>query len=260
MQPFTSPLSTLLLLAACSAPTLAAEAPACPPAPATPAVAVSYVIDGDTLVLGDGRHVRLIGINAMELGHEGTEDQPYAVAARDRLRQLLKRAGGKLGLEPGAETYDEHGRSLAYVFGEGGEDLGLQLIREGLAVVVAVPPDLGRLDCYAAAEAKAREAHLGIWSAASPLVTATPAQLPSAGTFLILKGLVTRVSRQSAGERLLLDGRLPVWIAAADLPRFTADPARLEGRRVLVRGWVRDYKGTLELDVHAPAALLALTP
>jgi endonuclease YncB( thermonuclease family) len=255
-----SPLSTLLLLAACSASALAAEVPACPSAPATPAVAVRYIIDGDTLVLADGRHVRVIGINAMELGHDGTKDQPYAAAARDRLRELLKRAGGKLSLEPGPEVYDEHGRSLAYVFGPGGEDLGLQLVREGLAVVVAVPPDLGRLECYAAAEAKAREARLGIWSAASPLVTATPAQLPSPGTFLILRGLVTRVSRQSAGERLLLDGRLPLWIPSADLPRFTTDPAGLEGRRVLVRGWVRDYKGTLELDVHAPAALLALSP
>lgn len=202
---------------------------------------VRYVIDGDALLLGDGHHVRVIGINAMELAHDGTEGQPYAVEARDQLRQLLKQSGGKLALEPGAEAYDERSCSLAYVFGEGGEDLGLQLIREGLAVVVAVPPDLGGLDCYTAAEAKAREAQFGIWSAVSPLVTATPAQLPSAGTFLITRGLVTRVSRQSTGERLLLDARLPLWIPAADLPRFTADPAGLVGRYVLVRGWVRDY-------------------
>lgn len=238
----------------------AAASPSCPPPPDTPVIGLQRVTDGDTLVLADGRHVRLIGINAMELGHNGADDQPYAAAARDRLRQLLKQSGGKLRLEPGLETYDEHGRSLAYVFGAGGQDLGLRLIEEGLAVVVAVPPDLERLECYAAAETQARQARLGIWSTVSPLVTATPASTPAPGTFLILQGLVTRVSRLSAGERLLLDGRLLLWIPAADLPRFSEDPAGLVGRHVLVRGWVRDYKGARELDVRAPAALLALPP
>lgn len=126
--------------------------------------------------------------------------------------------------------------------------------------MVAVPPDIKRLECYAAAETQARQDRLGIWSAASPLVTATPATTPASGTFLIPEGLVTRVSRRTAGERLLLDGRLPLWIPAADLPRFATDPSALVGRRVLVRGWMRDNRDDRELDIHAPAALLALAP
>jgi len=217
---------------------------------------VHRVIDGDTLVLADGRHVRFIGIDAMELGHDGSADQPYAAAARDRLKQLIEDHGGKLRLETDSEAYDEHGRMLAYLFA-GGEDLGLTLIREGLAVVVAVPPDLAQLGCYAEAEARARASHLGIWSKDSPLVTAAADAPLGAGTFLIVHGRITRASHTRAGDHLLLDGHLPLWIPAADLSWFGSDPAGWQGRQGLVRGWLRVYRGTPELDVHAPAALLA---
>ena len=214
------------------------------------------MIDGDTLVVADGRHVRFIGIDAMELGHDGGTDQPYAVAARDRLKQLIEDHGGTLKLEAGSEAYDEHGRTLAYLFA-GGEDLGLILLREGLAVLVAVPPDMARLACYAEAEAQARAAHLGIWSKDSPLVTAASEAPLSAGTFLIVHGRITRASHTRAGDHLLLDGYLPLWIPAADLSWFGSDPAGWQERQVLVRGWLRAYRGAPELDVHAPAALLA---
>lgn len=49
-------------------------------------VAVRQVLDGDTVRLGDGRSVRLIGINAPELGRKGRPSEPYAEAARQRCR------------------------------------------------------------------------------------------------------------------------------------------------------------------------------
>jgi len=238
-------------------PALLAATPLCPPAPDSPSIGVRRVIDGDTLVVADGRHVRFIGINAMELGHDGGTDQPYAAAARDRLKRLIKDHGGKLNLESGSETYDEHGRTLAYLFA-GGEDLGAELIREGLAVVVAVPPDVARLDCYAEAETQARAAHLGIWSKGSTLITDGTAAGLVPGAFLIAEGMVTETSQVRAGVHLVLEGRLHLWVPTDDLGRFTGDLKELKGRKVLVRGWVRDYKGTPELEIHAPQALLPL--
>jgi len=216
------------------------------------------VIDGDTLVLADGRHVRFIGINAMELGHDGAADQPYAAAARDALKDLIKRHGGLVRLQPGSEAYDEHGRNLAYVFSPDGEDLGLDLIKSGLAVVIAVPPDVSRLECYAAAETEARNAHLGIWSASSSLLVEAADAHPVTGGFLIVTGTVTESSQVRAGVHLVLDSHLRLWVPTNDLQRFTIDPVGLKGRKVLVRGWVRDYKGSPELDVHASAALFGL--
>ena len=76
------------------------------------------------------------------------------------------------------------------------------------------------------------------------------------GAFLIVHDTVTGVVRSSAGLKLILGGHLSVWISSPDLARFTANPAELRGRQVLVRGWLREYRGRPELDVHAPAALL----
>ena len=243
-------LGTLVL-----APALASAA--CPAPSGVAETGIRRVTDGDTLVLSDGRHVRLIGIDAMELGHDGTAGQAYAGQARERLRQLIEAHGGRLRFGAGVENYDEHGRTLAYVFA-GDEDLGLQLIREGLAVLVAVPPDLAQLDCYARAEAQARNAGLGIWSKRSDLVMdAADAELKP-GAFLILRGGITGVVRSGSGLMLLLDGKLPLWIPAGDLQRFGTDPAALKGSRVLVRGWLRNYRGSPELDIHAPQALLSL--
>jgi micrococcal nuclease len=242
------------MLLALAAPLVQA---ACPTPDGSPETGIRRVTDGDTLVLADGRHVRFIGINATELGHEGAADQPYAAQARDRLKQLIAAHGGKLSIAPGVQRYDEHGRTLAYLF-VGGEDLGLQLIREGLAVLVAVPPDFAQLACYAQAETRARDLSLGIWSKASSLVTDVADTDLKPGAFMLLRGEITGVVRSNSGLKLLLDGRLPLWIPSSDVRRFGTDPVELKGRKVLVRGWLRSYRGTPELDVHAPQAVLAL--
>ena len=70
-----------LALASCASLGQATAWADCPAAPRTPETGVRRVIDGDTLVLADGRHVRLISINAMELAHDGRAEQLYAAAA-----------------------------------------------------------------------------------------------------------------------------------------------------------------------------------
>ena len=51
-------------------------------------VVIRSVTDGDTLVLNDGRKVRLLGINAPELGFGGEASEPYAIAAKDYVKSL----------------------------------------------------------------------------------------------------------------------------------------------------------------------------
>lgn len=76
-------------------------------------VAVRQVVDGDTLRLVDGRSVRLIGINAPEMGRKGRTSEPYAEAARRRLQALVKANDDRVGLVPGVEGKDKYGRTLA---------------------------------------------------------------------------------------------------------------------------------------------------
>ncbi len=57
------------------------------PAPTTVGTfEVQRVVDGDTVRLKDGRSVRMIGVNAPETGKKGRPDEPFAVAARQRLQ------------------------------------------------------------------------------------------------------------------------------------------------------------------------------
>ncbi|HSC47144.1 MAG TPA: thermonuclease family protein [Gammaproteobacteria bacterium] len=233
----------------------ASAATPCPAAGTLTAAVVRHVIDGDTVVLADGRHLRLVGIDAMELGHAGASDQPYSQEARRRLSELLAQSDGRVGMEIGNEAYDVHGRMLAYLYSPSGADLGQALLVEGLAVLIAEPPDVERLTCYGAAERSARSRRLGIWSVESPLVQHAADAAPAAGVFLILEGKVTDVQRRRAGLGLILEGRIKLWIDRRDLARFGADPAGLLGHKVLTRGWVRDYKGSLEIGIHAPQAL-----
>ena len=231
----------------------------CGTPPTLETATVRHVIDGDTVVFTDGRHVRLIGINAMELGHAGAADQPYAAAAREALTKLLRPSAGYVQLQPGLQPYDYHGRTLAYLITPHGEDLGLQLIRAGLAVVIAEPPNIERLNCYATAEKTARTQKLAIWSRESPLVEeAATVKNPRPGVFLILTGTITSVHPTSAGIRLTLDGQIPLWIPADDYRYFSSALPGLKDHRVLVRGWLRAYKGHPEMDLRAEAVLLPL--
>ena len=102
--------------------------------PAAPGT-VEKVIDGDTVVLSGGEHVRLLGIDAPELhpgrpGRAGPFPEPGAAEARDALRALV--AGQTLRVE--RHGRDRYGRTLARLFLADGTDVSEELLRRGLVV------------------------------------------------------------------------------------------------------------------------------
>jgi Staphylococcal nuclease homologue len=73
---------------------------------------VSWVADGDTIRLTNGKRVRLVQIDAPEL-HLG---ECYGARARRDLQELLPRGRRvRLELDAKLDQVDEHGRQLAYV-------------------------------------------------------------------------------------------------------------------------------------------------
>lgn len=116
---------------------------------------VRRVYDGDSILLADGRKVRYLGINAPERG------QPYSAKSRASNEQLVK--GNRVRLELDRQERDRYGRTLAYVWKDG-TMVNERLVREGLAYVWVIPPNLKYYDRLLAAQRDARAAGRGIWN------------------------------------------------------------------------------------------------
>lgn len=123
---------------------------------------VVRVSDGDTLRLSTGQRVRLVQIDAPELGSA----ECYSRAAARELRRLAP-VGAEVRLEGDArlDQVDRHGRLLRYVR-KGDLNVNQELVRRGAATVWFYD---GRRGKYAArllaAQAEARAAKRGLWGA-----------------------------------------------------------------------------------------------
>lgn len=207
----------------------------CPAYSAGEKVTIARVDDGDTVRLGDGRRVRLLGVNAPELARDGQEDQPYARDARKAVKSFFAESrSARLLLD--AERRDKYGRTLAHLFDHRGNSLAAYLLRSGLAWHVAVPPNLRLADCLAEQEQSARSAALGIWSADG--MAPVPSDEIRRSGYQRVRGRVLRVQFGKAWW-INLDGKLSGVIYAEHQHRF--DPVKLrqlEGVRVELQGWV----------------------
>jgi endonuclease YncB( thermonuclease family) len=126
----------------------------------SPTGTVAQVLDGDTIVLADGRHVRLVQLDAPETD----ESECYAQAAKRVLTRLLPLgAGVRLELDPALDHVDRFGRTLAYVE-KGGVNINLELVREGAAAPWFYGGDRGRYaDLLLTAARRAKHLQRGLW-------------------------------------------------------------------------------------------------
>lgn len=90
-------------------------------------VRVTHVVDGDTLVIGSGERVRLIGIDTPERGNCGYRE------AADALRTLVEGRKVTLVNPESVQDEDRYRRLLRYV-DRAGKDAGYDLLEVGLAV------------------------------------------------------------------------------------------------------------------------------
>ena len=132
-------------------------------------VRVASIIDGDTVVLDDGMHVRYRGCDTPEVYRFVRDPERFAEVASARNHDLVHGTSVTLRLPPATSpALDAHGRLLADLRLERGGDAGAvsvgeTLIGEGLAranLQDVRGPEAGRLR---EAEAKARAAKLGMW-------------------------------------------------------------------------------------------------
>lgn len=124
-------------------------------------VTVDKAIDGDTLILSDGRRIRLIGIDAPEINHREGKAESLAIEAWHGLGRLVN--GQKVRLEFDVDPKDSHGRVLAYVYDERGGFINRRVIDQGLAHVLYVVPNGRAFEALLDAQRAAMDSKIGIW-------------------------------------------------------------------------------------------------
>lgn len=224
------------------------------------------IIDGDTLVLDDGREVRLVGIQApkLPLGRTGFKTWPLAEDAKQALSELA--LGKSLSLAYGGRRVDRHRRALAHLFGA--DDLWIQgeLLRRGLARVYSFADNRALVPQMLMLEAEARGANRGIW--ANPFYTVRTAENVErhVGGFEVVEGQVVDVAivRGRAYLNFGADWRSDFTVTLApDVRRqFESEgiaPDSYRGRRVRVRGWIKSFNGPMIEATH-PEQIEVLSP
>jgi micrococcal nuclease len=124
------------------------------PAPGTSVVetrkcTVERIIDGDTLVCDTGERVRLLLVDAPELGHER-----FGLRARLALEELLP-VGATAAVETDVRQRDRYGRVLAYLHTDAGVMVNEALARRGYVMVDVHPPNVRHVERLRAAVAAA---------------------------------------------------------------------------------------------------------
>lgn len=131
--------------------------------PARPRRAVvERAVDGDTVVLVGGERVRYVGMDTPELHHPRKPVQPYAREAWMFNRDLVD--GRRVRLEFDVEPKDRYGRTLAYVFLEDGTFVNAELVRQGYARILTIPPNVKYQDQFLALQREAQAARRGLWA------------------------------------------------------------------------------------------------
>lgn len=208
---------------------------------------VVTVRDGRTLLLKDGRELRLAAIEVTD-------------ATRAALEAAV--AGRPLRLETLGETQDRYGRLVAFAFpGDAKVSLQQTLLEQGQARVSSRIGDKSCALALLGAEKRARAARSGQWTDPNfaPLRSENLLRLKAErGRFVLVEGKVLSVRESGAtiymnfGRRWTRD--FTVTVLRRQAKAFAAaglEPKTLEGRRIRVRGFVEQRSGPI-IEAAAP--------
>lgn len=272
----------MLMIAASVCLTIAVADDQCHSSHIDETVSVKSVIDGDTVRLSNGKLVRFIGINAPEIDHEGGQSQPLAISARDAVSKLIG-PERRIAIQYGEERQDRHGRLLAHLYTLDGVNIQQQLLRQGLAFWIVVPPNIAAMECYRAAEIAARKQQAGLWRERYFSVKSIASLDQHTRGFVMLSGVIHRVghgknniwlnltddTKNTSARQGLPYGKFALRIHRSDLHYFqdmmkdgVSDLSNWQGKRVTARGWIyadrhnsKAAQPQLLMQVKHPAAL-----
>lgn len=158
------------------------------------------VHDGDTLYLRDGERVRLLGIDAPELG------EPYADDAKWALWEWVR--GKTLRLELDQQERDIYGRLLAHIYVETDDGewvlVNAELVRQGLARLLFIPPNALYRSYFDQALREAQIQRRGLWGTISGCLSVISLEENLLSLVTEMVSVRFTVAEQTMGRRHLL--------------------------------------------------------
>ncbi len=247
-----------------------AESPV-PPAQCTvepgPIRTVTRVVDGETLVLDDGKVVRLIGALAPRARDASAAPGawPPEIDTTKALSDLVLAKKVKLAFS--GRRADRYGRALAQVFLEdrGGEEwVQGTLLANGYARAYGLPESFACARELLAHEAEGRRNRLGLWNnGVYRLMSADrPGELMKLrGKYARVTGIIVSVGRTKGATYLNFSNdwrtdftaRIDKKVLAAN-PEFDRSLDGLANKTVVLRGWIERRNGPL-IDIADPSQL-----
>jgi micrococcal nuclease len=127
---------------------------------------VTKVIDGDTFWIIDEElkkaKIRLIGVDAPESRNAFKKKiGPYGKESKQYLKNLI--LDKKVRLAYDVDSTDQYGRTLAYVYLEDGTFVNAELVKNGYAMLMTIPPNVKFADVFVKLQQEARENNRGLW-------------------------------------------------------------------------------------------------
>jgi endonuclease YncB( thermonuclease family) len=234
-----------------------------------PTRSVARVLDAETLLLDDGSEVRLAGAiapRARDAGDDSVFWQPERDAAT-ALTELL--TGQNVELAFSGRRSDRYGRLLAHAFiDRAGERIWVQGHMAANGHMRATAAANNAVSCLAemlAHEAVARQTRLGLWANAAyqtRRASATYELLRYRNTYQLVAGRIAKVAATRATTYLNFgnDWRTDFTVAVPQslMRRHAAwaeGLAALEGRDVIVRGWIERRNGPY-IELRDPGELV----
>ncbi len=219
----------------------------------------------DTLLLEDGRAVRLIGALPPRI----TADWSNRLGVDERLSSALDRlaVGQRVRLGVGGRERDRYGRLLAHVFiarDDGEIWLQESLIGAGLALGYSFADNDACITRLQAAEETARRAASGFWADGLLRVrdAADPASMAKlTNSFQVIAGYVHDVAEVRGRIYINFDddwrSDFTVSLSPAARKAFPDEAAgllQLKGSQIRVRGWLKQRNGPM-IHVTHPAQI-----
>lgn len=222
---------------------------------------VAAVIDGDTIEIEGGQRVRYLGIDTPEIG------QPFYEEARNKNKELV--LGKNVRLEVcKSEPRDKYGRLLAYVYVNQAM-VNKEILISGYARILIIPPcGIEKAEEFRQYQKAAMEKKLGLWGRKTQVII-TKDFIPASDAVRFIderKAIYGKVMEVREGRSAIFieigntaKTGLRVVIFKQDETNFRdngiAPVTYYQGKKVVVYGKIKMYKGKIEVIVGSPSQI-----